>query len=245
MQLIKELYRSNYTGENVTTQLVYQGGKWNPTNEFVPNRIVNLQTSNRALVIGNGISRKDFNLSLVKSNRAGLMGVNKIQTYGCNALYRDYDPDFLVATGEEIVSEIANSGYCDERIVYANGESIVQHPQKFYLIPQDPHWNSGAIAAYMACFDGHTKVYLLGFDGNDMKTMHYNIYSGTVGYYTADTYIPEDFWERSMLQVFTTYPTIDFVRVAPTKLFRMPDSWKYQTNLRTIDFRTFIIEADL
>jgi hypothetical protein len=245
MQLINPLLRANYTGEDVTTQLVYQGGRWNATNEFVRNQVTNLQISNQALVIGNGISRLDFDLRHVKTHRAGLFGANRLQTYGCNASYRDYESDFVIAVGEEIVKEIAQSGYCEDHIVYANGEGIVQHPQKFYLIPQDPHWNSGALAAYMACFDGHQKVYLMGFDGNDVTNGHYNVYSNTSGYYTADTNIPEEFWEQTMLLVMNTYPTVDFVRVMPTRNFRLPESWKYQTNLRTINFRDFVLEADV
>jgi hypothetical protein len=245
MQLIKPLYRANYTGEEVTTQLVYQNNRWNATNEFVHSQITNLQISNQALVIVNGSSRSEFDLRHVKTHRAGLLGANRLQTYGCNASYRDYESDFLVAIGEEIVQEIAQSDYCDDNIVYANAESIVQYPKQFYLLPQDPHWNSGAIAAYLACFDGHQKVYLMGFDGNDSTNGHYNVYANTVGYYTADTHIPEDYWEQTMLQVMNTYPTVDFVRVMPTRNFRLPESWKYQTNLRTINFRDFVLEADL
>lgn len=244
MQLIKPLYRENYAGEDVTTNLVYQGGQRIPTKEYMPSQIVNLQISNQALVIGNGPTRLDFDLTLLKNHRAGLMGSRRLQTYGCNALFRDVETDFLVATGEEIVAEIAASGHCDDHIVYANAESIVQYPRKFYLIPQDPHWNSGAIAAYMACFDGHKKVFLLGFDGNDMSRGNSNVYSNTPGYYTADSNIPEAFWEKSMLEVFNTYPTVDFVRVAPTPKYRMPESWLYQTNLRSVTFRDFVVEAD-
>jgi len=224
--------------------LVYQNNQRVPTTEHMPNQIVNLQISNRALIIGNGPTRLDFDLSLLRNHRAGLMGSRRLQTYGCNALYRDIATDFLVAIGEEIVQEIAASEYCTDHIVYANAESIVQYPKKFYLIPQDPHWNSGAIAAYLACFDGHKKVFLLGFDGNDMSRGHSNVYAGTTGYYDSDANIPETFWEQSLLQVFQTYPDVDFVRVMPTQGYRMPESWRYQTNLRGINFRDFVVEAD-
>jgi hypothetical protein len=244
MQLIKPLYRSTYTGEDVLTRLVYQNNQRVPTIEHMPNQIINLQISNQALIIGNGTTRLDFDLGLLKNHRAGLMGSRRLQSYGCNAVYRDAETDFLVATGEEIVSEIANSDYCKDHIVYASSESIVQYPQKFYLIPQDPHWNSGSIATYLACFDGHTKIFLLGFDGNDMTKGHYNVYANTPGYYTSDSNIPEDFWSQSMLQVFQAYPNVDFVRVGPTRAYRMPEAWRYQPNLRGIDFRDFVIEAD-
>jgi hypothetical protein len=48
-----------------------------------------------------------------------------------------------------------------------------------------------------------------------------------------------------MKQVMDIYDDVDFVRVAPTKDFYMPESWKYQLNLRQISFKEFVIEADL
>lgn len=53
--------------------------------------------------IGNGESRKDFNLDLLKP-------YGKI--YGCNALYREYTPDVLVSVDHGIMHEIYQSGYC-------------------------------------------------------------------------------------------------------------------------------------
>ena len=53
--------------------------------------------------IGNGESRKYFNLDLLKPH-------GKI--YGCNALYREYTPDVLVSVDHGIMHEIYQSGYC-------------------------------------------------------------------------------------------------------------------------------------
>lgn len=56
--------------------------------------------SNSIFVIGNGLSRKDIDLSKLD----GL-------TIGCNALYRDFTPDLLCALDAGVISEIINSGY--------------------------------------------------------------------------------------------------------------------------------------
>jgi hypothetical protein len=58
---------------------------------------------NKIFLIGNGESRKDFNLDLLKPH-------GKI--YGCNALYRQYTPDVLVSVDHGIMHEIYQSGYC-------------------------------------------------------------------------------------------------------------------------------------
>jgi hypothetical protein len=57
--------------------------------------------------------------------------------------------------------------------------------------------------------------------------------------------VTEDYWVQSMNIIFETYSDVDFIRVAPTKNFRMPELWKYRTNVRAIDFRDFVLEADL
>ena len=57
----------------------------------------------KVFCIGNGESRKSFNLDLLKPH-------GKI--YGCNALYREYTPDILVSVDHGIMHEIYQSGYC-------------------------------------------------------------------------------------------------------------------------------------
>ena len=58
--------------------------------------------SERVFCIGNGVSRKDFDLNKLR-------GRGKI--YGCNALYRTFTPDVLTAVDHGIMHEIYHSGY--------------------------------------------------------------------------------------------------------------------------------------
>jgi hypothetical protein len=248
MQKLKRWYRKDYQGENVVGNLVYTGNQWDIAKEWVPNSIINNQISNQACIIGNGISRKEFNINAVFNHHGGLLGRKKLQTYGCNALYRDHAPDFLVATGDDvgIVAEIANSGYCDTNIVYASIPHIQDNPGKFYSIPQDLAWNAGSVATYLAAFDGHKKVFLIGFDGQDTDRYNYNMYAGSNGYqHATNAQADPAFFDLTMHEVFTTYTDVDFVRVMPTKQSVMPESWKYVANLRQISYRDFVLEADL
>lgn len=246
MKSIQKLYRSTYAGEEVVSDMTYENGSWVYQRETVPNAVFNNQISNKAIVIGNGVSRKDFNLNLIKNHKGGLLAGGALQSYGCNALYREFSPHFLVVNGDEIIEEVASSGYTNDHIVYSHASVLLKYPSKFYLTPQDPSWNAGAVAAYIACFDGHKQVYLLGFDGIDDTSSGNNIYEGTNGYSTPPTYgYSEDFWVQAMLQVFTTYNNVDFVMVAPTPNFRIPELLKYVPNLRQLDFRGFALEVDL
>jgi len=65
----------------------------------------------RVFCIGNGESRKDFDLNVLKG---------KGKVYGCNAIYRDYPEliDVLTAVDNGIIHEIYHSGYALKKPCY-------------------------------------------------------------------------------------------------------------------------------
>ena len=250
MQKIKPLLRSTYGGENVVTELRYSGGDWLRTVEHIPNAVLNDQISNKAVILGNGPSRTELYpngdlFQLLRDHRGGLLAAGRVQTYGCNAIVRDYIPDFVVAN-DEVAQELVNGGYCDQTIIYGTANMVLSYPGKFYLVPQDPSWDMGARAAYLACFDGHTTVYLMGFDQHSGHAYHnFNVYADTPGYPKTIESNTETFFTKTLKQVMDTYHRVDFVRVMPTVGYYMPDDWKYQLNLRQISFNDFVREVDL
>ena len=64
---------------------------------------------NRVFCIGNGESRQGFDLEQLRPH-------GKI--YGCNAIYRDFTPDILVALDSRMNHEVYRSGYAFENICY-------------------------------------------------------------------------------------------------------------------------------
>jgi hypothetical protein len=245
MQKLKQLYRSSYAGENIITQLTYRNGEWDPETEMVPNQVFNTYTTTQALAIGNGESRLGFDLTHIANHKGGLFGANRLQTYGCNALYRDFAPDFLVAVGDKIVKEIAESAYTNDNIVYANGQHILEYPGKFYLVPQNVAFDAGALAVYLACFDGHKKIFLLGYDGYDVASPTNNVYKDTNGYPTSEEIQNESFWNLSLGTVMDTYPDVEFVSIMPTTQWYLAAEFDRRPNVRQIDFRDFVLEADI
>jgi len=243
MQILQKLYRSSYVGETITTEMRHSGGRWDMETEFVPNSVINNQISNKAVIIGNGVSRKGFPLNPIQQHKGGLLAAGAIQSYGCNAVYRDMKPHFLVVGGsDEIIQEVLESGYCDTNIVYASSQNVISYPGKFYLVPQDVQFNTGAVATYLACFDGHKTIYMLGFDAEhgELETNYYqgtNAYSGNAN--TSSYYV------KALAQIMNLYDDVDFVRVMPTLKAEMPEEWKYITNLRQITYRDFTLEIDL
>lgn len=250
MQQLKKLYRSNYAGENIVSSLILHDGEWDPTTEFVPNNVFNTHTTTQAVAIGNGESRLAIDLQLIGDHRGGILARDKLQTYGCNALYRDFTPDFLVAVGDEIIEEIAKSGYANDNIVYTNAGAILDYPGKFYLVPQNLSYDSGALAAYLAAFDGHTKIFLLGYDQYDNEhhingNIYNNVYKDTPGYLAGDQEQNSKFFSLTLQQVVATYNEVEFVRVMPTNSWWQPAELRTLLNFRQISYQDFIHEVDL
>lgn len=153
----------------------------------------------RAFVIGNGKSRRHFQLKRLKG---------KGTVYGCNALYRDtfvknnWDlPDYLVAIDDKIITEIESSNFPSQRFIVPPAEEqfepvdyhlelsgidkrglMINNPGLMEQI-QTPRSNAGMNAMKEAIKKGARQVYLLGFDfilaTEDSTT---NVYEGTNAY---------------------------------------------------------------
>ena len=234
MKTIKKLFRNAYVGEDIYSAATYTEGKWSYEKEYVAKTLNHQGFDKKAIIIGNGISRLEFNLAEFQKPYIK----KRIQTYGCNDLYKDYIPNFLVVTRPDAIEKVNQTGYCVDHVVYSSSSAILQYPGAFHLIPQDPSWNSGSIAAYLACFDGHSVVYLLGFDGNDTPDTNNNVYERTERQ-------NDSFMSLTMTHVFKTYPLVDFVLVNSTSRGYMPAAWYGVTNLRRIGFRDLVLECDL
>jgi len=245
MLKLNKFYRRYYQGENIVVERNYSSGIWQDTTEMVPNAVINSQISEQAVVIGNGPSRLDFDLNLIKNHKGGLLASKALQSYGCNALYRDFTPNFLVAVGNEIIKEIANSNYTTDNIVYTDALHLLEYPNKFYLIPHNPYTDAGTAAAYIAAFDGHKKVFLLGFDGQDNSNYNYNVYAGTNAYQPLTAQVSDNKWVADRTILFNTYTETEFIRVTIKNTEPIPEPWKYCSNFRAINLNQFALEADL
>lgn len=245
MLKLNKLYRRYYRGEDIIVERNYNNGVWHDTTENVPNAVINNQISNQAVVIGNGPSRLEFEMDLIKNHKGGLLGARTLQSYGCNALYRDFTPDFLVARGNEMIAELARSNYVKDHIVYSDSIHLLEYPNKFYLIPHDPYTDAGTTALYIAAFDGHRTVFMLGFDGQDTPGYNYNVYAGTANYLGLRDTVSDSKWVADRTTLFRTYKDTEFVRVTKKNTEPVPEDWKFCPNFRSINYNQFALEADL
>lgn len=138
----------------------------------------------KAFIIGNGASRKDYDLMNLKG---------KGTVFGCNALYRNYRPnyelpDYLVAIDDAIITEIESSDFPSKRFIVP--------PQDEQWEPVELHWgratnkqwnparprsNAGMNSILEAIKMGHSDLFIFGFDFLvvDQNIAMSNLYDGT------------------------------------------------------------------
>ena len=182
-----------------------------------------------AFVLGNGVSRRPIALDTLKER-------GKI--YGCNALYRDFIPDVLVATDRPIATRIQEEGYSAKNVFYTRRPiaGLGGHP-----IPQNYYgFSSGPAAVGLAASASYRTIYLLGFDLGPSQTGKFNnVYSDTEFYKTSQsnsTYTGN--WIRQIVDTVNKFPHTKFVRVkgATTANIIKFDKIQNLTNLPIQDF---------
>jgi len=160
-----------------------------------------------AFVLGNGTSRQGIDLT--KLQQAG-------KIYGCNALYREFAPDVLVATDIPISERIQKSGYALSNCFYTR---LVLDNLGALRIPEDYFtYSSGPAALGIAADQGFEKIYLLGFDMGPLKDETYNnIYADTEFYKKSQSApVTPVNWIAQLESIAKKYPTTQFIRVVGT-----------------------------
>lgn len=164
-----------YVGETVIFKTVIRGGKKVHETAYFEDKVKCVPKGN-AYVIGNGPSRKDFDLNKLKATG---------QTYGCNAIYRDFMPDFIFSVDTKMSMQMVEDEVGLKTIHYAPSLEVNRKQSKgmLHLIPNNPHWISGNAAFWTAGVHGHKNIYLLGFDFRQYgKGKLNNIYQDTECY---------------------------------------------------------------
>lgn len=182
-----------------------------------------------AFVLGNGVSRQGIDLHELKLH-------GKI--YGCNALYREFTPDVLVATDRPIATAIQESGYALKNCFYTRRPLEVQGANK---IPSPYYgYSSGPVATALAAQHKHTVIYLLGFDMGPVKNQFNNIYAGTE-FYKPPTSMPTftGNWIKQLTQIAKDFPDSEFVRVHGPTTASVPQFEKIK-NFKKMDLTTFL-----
>jgi len=187
--------------------------------------------SKPAFVLGNGTSR----LSLKHNNL-----LDKGTVYACNAIYREFEPHYLVAVDVKMVNEIVASGYHKSHTVWTNPNKGIG--TKHYLNFFNPHkgWSSGPTALWLACGHGYKEIFIFGFDYSGANGRFNNIYADTYNYKkSSDVATFHGNWLSQTEKTIREYKNIKFYRVINPGDF-IPDQLGVQLqNLKHMTYDEF------
>jgi hypothetical protein len=221
-----------YTGETVVVKTIIRGGKKIQETAFYEDKVKAVPQGN-AYIIGNGPSRKNFDLTLLKDSG---------QTYGCNALYRDFTPDYLFMVDSKISKGIIDDQVYKKCICYAPSLEVNRYPEKLHLIPNNPHWASGQQAVWTACVHGHKNLYLLGFDFREYgENKLNNIYQDTDYYGERKSDLVFEAWLKQFRTLIKQRPYCNFTVVHdnPPEYLNHLQTGTDLKNTRSMNYKEF------
>jgi hypothetical protein len=97
------------------------------------------------------------------------------------------------------------------------------YPGDFFLVPMSPQLSEIALAVYLAAFDQHEEVFLLG--------------------YNNETPVEDSGWISHVNSIFEAYAETRFVLVGAS--VNMPDAWRNNRNVDTMKYREFVTYCDI
>jgi hypothetical protein len=131
--------------------------------------------------------------------------------------------DFFATSDRTEISDMVHQGYDQLCTVFTTARICIDNPGRFYLVPYLPQIDTLAMPVYLAAFDGHAEVFMLG--------------------YCLETISGTKTWISHIDQVISTYPGTLFVLVGVEA--NMPESWRSHSNVRCMKVRDFITHCDI
>lgn len=157
-----------------------------------------------SFVLGNGISRQQIDLNLLKT-----LGC----VYGCNAIYREFTPNVLISTDLPISDRIQHEGYSKDHTHYTRkplpGTGAIR------ISPQYFGYSSGPVAVGQAALDGAKVIYMIGFDMGPTRTGRFNNIYADTEFYKKSSANPTftGNWVRQIRQIAKDFPKTNFFRI--------------------------------
>ena len=216
-------YRSDYPGEFVVLESKWSAGRKEQRRDWIPNPIQNLHLSGRAACIGSNVDADKFNYTLLQKHRGGLRSSKKLQTYGTAAVALEMRLDFAVDINFDNLQPLLANQYVQNNIVYTTARNCIRYPGEFYLIPQYPNLCAMALPIYLAAFDEHKEIFMLG--------------------YNTETVGDQSDWIGQIAGIISAYSGTLFTMVGVES--NMPNAWMNCANTRNFDYREFISYCDV
>ena len=189
--------------------------------------------SNKALVIGNGESRRFVDLQQYRE---------QYTLIGCNAIHRDMLVDHLICCDKRMATEATNNPDTSNSLIYVRPDwfhyfrkilkqkNIKQTPHLPYSgntkKDHPDHWGSGGYAVLLAASLGFKTIELIGFDLYPVDQSVNNLYKDTPNYSKSDSKpVDHSYWVYQISQVFKYYPSTEFI-IRNKRTWAIPDEWK-------------------
>lgn len=194
---------------------------------------MDLEESNKAVVVGNGESRRSVNLETYKS---------KYTLIGCNALHRDISVDHLICCDRRMAEEATNNPDNQKTKIYVRPSWFhyfrkIKKNKNVNLLPDLPytgeakrdqpdHWGSGGYAVLLSAILGYKKIEMIGFDLYPVDHFVNNIYKGTANYSKQGSQpVDPSYWIYQISQVFTYFPNSIFT-IRNYQTWQLPLEWQ-------------------
>ena len=179
------------------------------------------------LVIGNGESRKDIDISAFNETKVG-----------CNAIVRDFFVNHLVCVDRRMVEEVLQLSSFDK--IYTRQDWINSYTsnKNVTTVPKlledgakrwdEPfQWGSGPYAVLLSAklCKGPT-VRLVGFDLHSATNTVNNLYKDTSNYDSADkNAVDPKYWVHQISKVFEWFPQLHF-KIYQKEDWILPTIWQ-------------------
>lgn len=221
--MILQRFRQDYAGEFVVLHTTFRDGVKIQQREWIENPIVNQHISGRAAIILSDRFRDRFDHCRLEDHRGGLHGSKRLQTYATGDIWKSMRLDFYITTDQQQLADIADTDYGDNTVVYSDRRGVLSHPGQFFLVPYSVRLSDPAAAMYLACFDQHKELYILGAD--------------------RDLECQQKSWVDDIASVMRCYYTCQFYFVGTASM--MPEVWRQQTNFSVMNYRRFVTHCDI
>lgn len=225
---MSKLDKSKYTKEQIQKLLEIR------RSQKISDKIQNITRVNEhthteyGFVLGNGISRNFINPEQLKP-------FGKV--YGCNAIYREFDPDYLIAVDVKMIIEIDSKRYQDKHPnIWTNPNKAYRNINGINFFKPSKGWSSGPTALWLASQHNYKQIFILGFDYKGINNGQHvnNLYAGTPNYKKVNdpaTYYGN--WLKQTVRVVKEHPQIMYYRVITPDNFQ-PGELNSISNLKTI-----------
>ena len=232
------VYRKDYIGETI-----HSNRNGESIDIFVPPRpdvFTKVGGSDAAIIVGNGPTAASKEVqNLLRVNTTKIAESYKL-TYACNrAISEPQLFDYYVIKHRAFLARVP---YDKRSQVYLPFDIFIDYQADMNLIPYKNYYDAGTTAAYIAAFDGHKRIFLLGFDG-DLGGGYRTIYDGQFPYDDGNQVADFSKWMSGLYEVMLTYSDVQFYRLQLDGQ-TAPEEWKRLPNFKDVTFREAVLLGD-